>query len=255
MSERKLIPGKFAWFEHVSSDARKAQAFFGEVFGWTVEPFPMGTSAYEMISAGGTAIGGYPPLADDRPPHWISYVSVEDVDATAKAVAANGGRVVAPPADVPGVGRMARVADPQGAGLCVFRSSQGDPADGPVPHGGWVWNELHTSDPAKALSFYERALGYAHRSMDVGPGGTYYILSRSGADRGGVTGHLPAGVRPHWLPYVHVADADETIARARKLGATILRGPEDVPTVGRIAALQDPMGAAIAIIKPMPRQG
>ena len=54
MSDRKLLPGKFVWFELVSRDAKKAQAFYGEVLGWKVASFPMGNVNYEMILAGET---------------------------------------------------------------------------------------------------------------------------------------------------------------------------------------------------------
>src|SRR5438105_2316360 len=209
-----------------SKDAKNAQAFYGEVLGWKVQPFPMGDSTYEMIYAAETMIGGYAPFkTGGQPSHWISYVSVEDVDATVKAAVANGGKVVEAPYDIPGVGRTARIADPQGAELSPFKNATGDPADEPAM-GRWVWNELHTSDPTKALAFYEKVLGFSHRSMDMGAGGTYHIVSKGGTDRGGVTGHLPAGARPHWLPYVGVDDADATIARARKLGAKICMGPD-----------------------------
>ena len=106
MADRKQLPGKFVWFELVSKDAKKAQAFYGEVLGWKVQPFPMGNSTYEMIYAGDTMIGGYAtPKSDRQPAHWISYVSVEDVDATVKAATANGGKVVEAPYDIPTVGR------------------------------------------------------------------------------------------------------------------------------------------------------
>ena len=254
MADRKLIPGKFVWFELVSRDAKKAQAFYGEVLGWKVEPFSMGDSSYDMIYAGPTMIGGYAaPKSDRQPSHWISYVSVEDVDAVVKAATANGGRVVEAPYDLPGVGRTARIADPQGADLCPFKNAGGDPPDELPPRGGFCWNELHTTDPRKALSFYEKVLGFSSRSME-GPGGTYHIISRGGADRGGVTSHLPPGAPPHWLPYVAVDDADATIARAKRLGGKVCFGPEDIPGVGRIGALEDPTGAAIAIIKPAPTE-
>src|SRR5437660_5304920 len=155
MSDRKLLPGKFVWFELVSRDAKRAQAFYGEVLGWKTMPFPMGNTTYEMICAGETAdtmIGGYAaPNSDRQTSHWISYVSVEDVDATAKAAAANGGRVVEAPYDIPGVGRTARIADPQGAELSPFKNAMGDPADALPPTGGWAWNELHTNDVPKTL--------------------------------------------------------------------------------------------------------
>jgi predicted enzyme related to lactoylglutathione lyase len=269
MSDRERLPGKFVWFELVSRDAKKAQAFYGAALGWKVQPFPMGGFIYEMILTGDavdTMIGGYATPTNHRlPSHWISYVSVEDVDATARAVTAHGGRIVEAPSDVPGVGRKVRIADPQGAELCLFTNATGDPADAPMAHGGFpsvtsgrfFWNELHTSDPAKALAFYERALGFSHRSMDMGPGGSYHILSQGGVDRGGVTSQLPDGVPPHWLPYVAVDDADATIARARTLGATISFGPEDIPGVGRFGVLRDPTGAVLAIMtpRPMPKPG
>src|SRR2546421_7698443 len=89
-----------------SKDAKKAQAFYGEVLGWKVQPFPMGDSTYEMISAGETMIGGYAPFKAGGPPsHWISYVSAEDVDATLKAAVADGGQRIPAPSRIPGPGR------------------------------------------------------------------------------------------------------------------------------------------------------
>ena len=257
--ERKPRPGKFVWFEHVSRDAKKAQKFYDEVLGWKVEPF--GDSDYDMILAGDTPdtmIGGYTEPAKGREkPHWISYVSVENVDEAAKAAAANGGKIIEPPHDLPGVGRAARIADPQGAELYVFKNDAGDPADPPAteppPPRRFFWNELHTNDPAGALRFYEKVLGFTHKTMNTGPGGDYHILeSRDGVGRGGVTHHLPKDVPPHWLPYVEVDDPDATIARAKKLGAKIPVAPEDIPGIGRFGVLEDPTGAVLAVMKAQP---
>jgi predicted enzyme related to lactoylglutathione lyase len=258
MTDRKSLPGKFVWFELVSNDAKKAQPFYREVLGWKVLPFPMGDSTYEMIATGDTPdtmIGGYVPLENERQPaHWIAYVSVEDVDATARAAAANGGKVVAAPSDIPGVGRTAGIADPQGAELHLLKNTAGDRADALATHGQFLWNELHTNDPKKALAFYEKVIGFSHRAMDMGPAGIYYIVSRGGVDRGGVTSQLTAGAPPHWLPYVTVDDTDAAIGRARKLGAKIPMPPEDIPGIGRFGILQDPTGAVLAIMKPMPSE-
>jgi uncharacterized protein len=252
MANRKLIPGKFVWFELVTRDARRAQAFYGEVLGWKVQPFSMGADTYEMITTSDrieSMIGGYASPKDARQPaHWISYVSVEDVDAAAKAATANGGRIVEAPYDIPQVGRAARIADPQGAELCLFRNSSGDPEDALPAKGGWCWNELHTTDPAKALAFYEKVVGFSHRTVS-NPPVTYHILSRGGVDRGGVTDE--GGGPPAWLPYVAVDDADATVARANKNGGTICFGPADIPNVGRFAVLQDPTGASFAVLKPI----
>jgi uncharacterized protein len=254
------LPGKFVWFELVSNDAKKAQLFYGEVFGWHTKAFPMGAYTYEMICVGDSLdsmTGGYatprPGPGVAPPAHWISYVSVVDVDAQAQVAAANGGRIVEKPYDIPTIGRVARIADPQGAELCLYKSTTGDPPDGLAPDGGWVWNELHTSAPDQAVAFYDKVVGFTHKSIDMGPGGMYHILASSGADRAGVTGNLAKGAPPHWLPYVSVADVDATIARAGRLGARIVMQAESIPDVGRVAAFLDPIGAAIAVIKPLPR--
>jgi len=254
MSDRKPLPGKFVWFELVSKNPKKAQAFYGDVLGWKVQGFPMGDQTYEMIFAGDTMIGGYAAPKGNQPSHWITYVSVEDVDAAAKASAANGGKVIDAPYEIPGVGRTARIADPQGAEICPFKNAMGDPPDGDATQGRFFWNELHTTDAAKALAFYAKVIGFSSRAMDMGPGGTYHILEKNGVGRGGATSQLAPGVPPHWLPYVFVDDADATIAKAKKLGATIQFGPEDIPGVGRFGVLQDPTGAVLAVMKPQPPQ-
>jgi predicted enzyme related to lactoylglutathione lyase len=252
MPDRKPLPGKFVWFELVSKEPKKAQAFYSEVLGWTVQAFPMGDQTYEMIFAGDTMIGGYAaPKSASQPSHWISYLSVDNVDETVKAAAANGGKVIDAPYEIPGVGRTARITDPQGAEICPFKNATGDPPDEAANQGRFFWNELHTTDTAKALAFYAKVVGFSSRAID-GPDGTYHVLERNGVGRGGATDQMAPGTAPHWLPYVFVDDPDRTIAKARKLGATIHFGPEDIPGVGRFGVLQDPTGAVLAVMKPRP---
>jgi uncharacterized protein len=257
MSDRRPLPGKFVWFELLTRDIPGAQAFYGEVLGWKVRPFPMGDSSYEMIYVGDTMIGGYAAPGEREPARWVSCASVDDVDAAVRAAAASGGKVLEPAVDAPGVGRFAKIADQQGAELTLLKSATGDPSDSPPGPGGWLWNELHTTDPASAVAFYEKVLGLSPRPVDMGPSGTYYILARDGVDRGGVTDILSPGVPPHWLPYVEVEDADATLARAAGLGAKVLVGPHDIPGIGRFGILQDPTGGALAVMKsfPMSRPG
>jgi predicted enzyme related to lactoylglutathione lyase len=259
-SDRKPLPGKFVWFEHVSRDAKRAQAFYGEVLGWKVQQW--NETPYEMIKVGDsidTMVGGYTEPKNEREKaHWISYVSVSDVDATARAAAANGGKVLEAPQDLPGVGRAARIADPQGAELYLFKNKDGDPPDpasatAPPPR-RFFWCELHTTDPTGALSFYENVIGYIHQSMDMGDGNQYHTLNIGDVGRAGVTGFLQ-GAAPHWLPYVAVDDPDATLARAKKQGGKVLMGPDDIPGVGRFGVVEDPTGAVLAVMKAMPPQG
>lgn len=256
------LPGKFIWFEHVSNDLAKARAFYEPLFGWHTEAMPMGGQTYHMLLNGNQGVGGLrtaPGAA--TPTHWISYLSVDDVDAGVKAATAAGATLEQPPTDFPPVGRGAGLIDPTGAAFCLWTSAKGDDPDVDVPVGGFVWNELSTSDARKSLAFYEKAFGYTHSSMEmgdqggdeVGDQGTYYILQTAdGKGRAGL--FQPKEPMPTmWLPYVNVADCDTTFAKAQQLGAGfVAMPPTSIPTVGRIAIFADPLGAAIGIIQPDP---
>jgi predicted enzyme related to lactoylglutathione lyase/uncharacterized protein YndB with AHSA1/START domain len=122
-----------------------------------------------------------------------------------------------------------------------------------LPQGSFCWNELMTTDLEGASRFYSRLLGW--QTADFPAGGMKYTLFKKG-DRG-VGGMLtvPApGIPPHWLAYVLVGDVDATAREAANLGGTVLKPPFDVPTVGRIAIVQDPQGAAVGLFKPLPEE-
>ncbi|MFO1329295.1 MAG: VOC family protein [Rubrivivax sp.] len=115
--------GAFSWSELITSDPARAAEFYGKLFGWTFETMDMGTGPYRVIKAGGTSVGGImavPPDAQGMPSAWGSYVTVKDVDATVRDCTALGGKVLVPPMDIPTVGRMAVVQDPQGASINVI---------------------------------------------------------------------------------------------------------------------------------------
>ena len=187
-----------------------------------------------------------------EPSRWVSCVSVDDVDRTVADAVAAGGRLVGTVAETPGVGRVARIVDPQGVELSLFRNTMGDPPDPvQVPEGRWLWNELHVPNPGAALDFYGRVLGYQHRTF--GPGGAepYVILSRDGVDRGGVTSAGCREVPPHWLPYVHVQDVDRAVdagTERRRSGADgrghSRRGPDRRPRRPRRSGAGVPLAVA-----------
>jgi predicted enzyme related to lactoylglutathione lyase len=248
------LPGKFVWFEHVSPDVRKASDFYGELFGWSVERMPMGDQTYSMIMNGGAGIGGLRQADAGMRSHWASYVSVEDVDASFAKATAAGAEPVMPPTPFGSVGRGAALLDTTGAALCLWRDAQGDRPDAEkTAYGDWYWNELWTRDAKTALAFYEKVFGYTHDTMSMADKGTYYILQSGGKARAGVFQSDEPNTPPMWLPYVHVADCDASLAKAEALGAKVFMPATDVPEVGRFAAMTDPFGAAIAIIRGMPQ--
>jgi predicted enzyme related to lactoylglutathione lyase len=111
-------PGAFCWNELATPDDRAAGSFYSGLFGWGTMVQDMGPMQYTTFTnEGRPAAGMYKPSPEqgDMPPSWTAYFAVADCDASAERVQELGGAVVAPPADIPGVGRFAIVADPQGA--------------------------------------------------------------------------------------------------------------------------------------------
>lgn len=117
--------GTWFWHELLTSDVRKAKSFYGKLFGWTTQPMKMPGMTYTMWKRGRSMHGGMMDSknAGGAPPHWMTYVQVDDVDASAKRVARLGGKVVAKPFDIPGVGRICVIADPTGAMISMIQPS------------------------------------------------------------------------------------------------------------------------------------
>jgi hypothetical protein len=111
-------PGAFSWCELMTNDLQGAKDFYGKLFGWAMKDGPIQGMDYTVISAGGHEVGGLmglPEHMQQMPPSWGTYVTVEDVDTTAKTAEALGGKVLIGPQDIPEVGRFALIQDPQGA--------------------------------------------------------------------------------------------------------------------------------------------
>lgn len=120
----------WAWHELMVHDVAGARAFYGALLGWKAEEMPMPSGPYTIFSKEGAGVGGcmaIPQSPDGNPvcpPNWLVYVGVADVDATAQKAVSLGGKVEAPPMDIPGVGRFAVLADPGGATFAIFRPSR-----------------------------------------------------------------------------------------------------------------------------------
>jgi hypothetical protein len=244
---------RFVWFEHLSDKRAEARRFYGEVLPWEVEDARLfhggGDEPYPMIKAGETPVGGFAPLPKAGvPPHWVGYLSVKDVDAAAKKIVAGGGKALMDAFDVPQVGRMQPVADPQGGALFLFKSAEGDSPKASGP-GTFHWNELWADDPAAAAKFYAGTLGLETETMDM-PDGAYHLLKSGDAAVAGIMKKPDAAIPTHWLPYIEVADADAAIKRARRNGAELSGEILEVPGVGRFGIIRDPVGASIGLIKP-----
>jgi len=245
VSTETTTVGKFVWHEQVSTDPKQAQDFYTQLFDWSAEPYKPGETDYTMISARGQRHGGFSKAMEGAPPpHWLSHVRVEKLEDTIEKATRAGGRLAAGPFEMGEVGRIAILADPQGAYLSAYQPQ----GDGPAPEGVFVWDELGTTDADGAQRFYEEVFGWT--ANDMGPDyGGYRVFNRGEAGIAGLMTLPDESIPPHWQPYVAVEDPDATATRATELGGSVLAEPMDVPNVGRIAILRDPQGATFGIIR------
>jgi predicted enzyme related to lactoylglutathione lyase len=118
----------------------------------------------------------------------------------------------------------------------------------------FVWHEINAPSITKSIEFYTQALDFGTLEFDMGEMGTYHMLTRHGQGVAGVIQPQQAGIPAHWATYISVDDVDARVEKCRQFGATLIGGPFDVPTIGRMALIADPQGATVWIFKPMPRQ-
>ncbi len=124
-------PGKYGtpcWYELTSANIDAVKDFYKELFGWQLEQSALSPVPYDEIHLDGRAFGGmmkidenWGPDWDKIPAHWMTYISVEDCDATVEAIKANDGTVCVPPFDIPNIGRMSVCSEPSGATFTVIR--------------------------------------------------------------------------------------------------------------------------------------
>ena len=110
--------GAFSWFELMTTDTESAKDFYSKLFGWKTEEMSMEDMKYTVVKIGDEGVGGImsiPPQAEGTPPNWGGYVTVDDVDATARKAEELGAKILVPLTDIPNVGRFFVLQDPQGA--------------------------------------------------------------------------------------------------------------------------------------------
>ncbi len=251
--------GKFCWYELMTTDLAAAGRFYGSVIGWGVQESGMPGMAYTLFTVGDTPISGMAALPEDAVragarPGWIGYVWVGDVDAAAARVAAAGGALHRPAADIPGIGRSALVADPQGASFVLFRNAGAErpPLPAPSTPGLIGWHELHAGDREAAFAFYAALFGWTKtEAVDMGGAlGLYQIFASGEAAVGGMMTRMDASAPPAWLYYFKVDDIDGAASRVTAGSGTVLNGPQEVPGGTWVVQARDPQGAMFALIGP-----
>jgi predicted enzyme related to lactoylglutathione lyase len=268
MSERPdYQPGVPCWVAAVELDPDRAVGFYTELFGWEAEDLmpPDSPASYFMCRLDGRPVAAVVSVDGAPPPPgalWGTYISVDSADETAARVSEAGGSVIGVPFDSPAGGRMAVLADPEGAVFGVWQPGTHPGAEVVNEPSAWAMSALQTRAPERAKKFYSDVFGWAADAMDGSGGGV--ILWRVPGYVGGkpeqpvprdvvavmmpLGADVPAELPAQWGVDFWVHDADETATKAVELGGSVLVAPHD--TAGfRNAVLADPDGAAFSVSK------
>lgn len=254
------IHGRPIWYELSGNPDLRQQVedFYTRLLGWEIVDSGMEGFSYRLARFEDEMVAGMMDMPADTaamPPLWMIYFAVDNADEAVSAATQAGAVLHRPPADIPGTGRFALLADPQGAAFGVLQPQPMDDDSAGTAfdqqktgHGNW--HELMSPAPQAALEFYGGLLGWQKSTeVPMDEKGVYQLFSHDGQDIGGMhTMVMPSG--PMWLPYFGIADVSAAVAKIPELGGIVIHGPQEVPGGAWIAIAQDPQGAMFAIVGP-----
>jgi predicted enzyme related to lactoylglutathione lyase len=255
------LHGDFIWYELMTPDPSGAKAFYDAVLDWTVaakgNPMPGGSEYREIMAQDGNHAGGVLTLTGQMAeagsrPAWFGYVGVDDVDTLVANAQERGATLFMGPTDMEGVGRMAMLADPQGAPFYVMRGFPGGESKAyqTMTPGHVAWNELNTSDFDRGRGFYYDLFGWTDgEAMPMGELGTYQLFDQNGQSIGAIS-PLLGETRPGWLFYFAVEEIDRARKRVSAHGGTLLQEPQEIPGGMFSVNARDPQGALFAMVGP-----
>jgi predicted enzyme related to lactoylglutathione lyase len=250
------------WYELLTNDPAGSKAFYDDVIGWNVATSSGAPGMdYRMIETrDGGFVGGMMALTDamrsgGARPTWLFYLGVDDVDETARRVAEKGGAVHLTPFDIPGAGRAAMVADPQGNPFYIMRGSSGNTTTAweRMGMGKCNWNELATTDQVAGNAFYADVFGWRYPDKMTMPGDMGdYVFVEAGGEIIGATmkGGAQPGQPKGWQFYFRAPDIEVAADTVRKNGGTVHAGPMEVPGGDRIIVASDPHGVRFGVVGP-----
>ena len=246
--------GRPLWYELMTTDMKAAESFYKAVVGWGTSPFEGSPQPYTMFTRSGEApVAGLMAKPDEvqAPPFWAMYVGVPKLEEAAAHVKRLGGSECSPVIDVPTIGRMQMVQDPQGAAFYIYQPASADqPPERAAEVGEASWHELMTTDAEAAMKFYTDVFGWQpSEALDMGPMGKYHMFNRPHGMIGGMMNKPPemASVPPNWQIYFRVPDINAAVERIKANGGRILNGPMEVPGGDMIVNGLDPQGAAFSL--------
>ncbi len=265
MSERETYPpGVPCWVDTLGPNPARLTEFYGAIFGWDFAgpgamPGDGSPGEYHVARLRGrdvAGVGSLPAGAPSGSSGWNTYVRVGSADRAAEDAQAAGGAVVAEPFDAPPAGRMAVLADPQGAAFCAWEAGDREGAQLVNEPGAWSMSFLSARDAGAAASYYGELFGWRAEAFEFGDltGFLFRLPGFVGGEpeqpvpRDVVATMMPAddGAEAHWGVDFWIADTDAAAAKAEELGGGVIVAPHDNPAF-RAAVLADPNGARFGV--------
>jgi predicted enzyme related to lactoylglutathione lyase len=259
------LQGSWIWYELMTQDAEGSKAFYDRVVGWNIQSTHGEDTAYGFINnEDGGMTGGVLHLTPEMRAHgarpcWIGYIGVDNVDTSVTAIEAAGGKLLMPARDVEMAGRIAMVADPNGAPFYVMTPTpqpdgRESTAFSPTLRGRCAWNELMAADQQAALDFYTALFGWSlPEPMDMGEMGKYQFVAHDDVTTGAIMRKPDQAPVSAWTHYFRVADIHAAKAAVEDAGGKIMLGPMEVPNGDWIIQGTDPQGAFFALVGANPR--
>lgn len=273
----RYIPGVPCWADTNQPDPEAAVEFYQGLFGWELSnDMPADSPGkYYMARLDGGDVAAVSSIPDGAPPEatWNTYIWVDDADETAKKAKEAGGTMISEPFDVDDSGRMAVLADPEGAVFSVWQANKHRGASVVNVAGAVVFNTLNAPDLERATDFYGAVFGWkpygdeGSEQFWAQPGYGDLLEERNPGLKAGnaemgmpgfedvvaARAEIPADSEtpPHWGVTFGTDDADQTAERAAELGGEVVVLPYDAPWV-RETVIRDPQGAIFTASKYVP---
>ncbi|MEO8693712.1 MAG: VOC family protein [Acidimicrobiales bacterium] len=282
MADMRTYPsGVPCWIDSEQPDPAAACHFYGTLFGWTFEEAmpPGAPGSYLIAQLDGHDVGAIAPSTEPAA-MWNTYIAVDDADDVARVVMLEGGGLLQSAQDAGPAGRSAIFVDPTDAQFRLWQPRRRLGAQLVNAPGAWNFSDLHTGDTEAAKAFYARVFGWEADDLDLGGGQTSTMWRRPGygdhlaatvdpdihdrqaaisappgfADAIAWLAPLDDREQPHWHVTFAVADRDEAVASALRLGATDLPGPMDTAWT-KATIVRDPQGATFTVSQFTPPAG
>jgi uncharacterized protein len=244
--------GTPCWADAMFPDVEAAKGFYGELLGWTFGESAEEYGGYTQAYKDGSAVAAvYPRMpGEENPAAWNLYFATTDAAATAEAVKAQGGSLVAEPMTVGDFGTMVVARDPGGLYFSAWQAAGHEGFERTGEPGAYAWAELMTRDAERTDAFFTSLFPFTVRRMDDSDV-DYHVWQINGQPVAGrmlITDEVfPADVPSFINIYFAVPDTDAVLEKAGRLGARTVFGPMSSP-FGRFATLQDQHGAVFSVI-------